>query len=55
VNALEPDSNVWDESNARAQLFANLLLVNVIRQAVWDKIVRQVLDIILRARLRAGT
>src|SRR5690242_17869833 len=51
VDTLEPHSNVRDECYISAQLPGNLLLVDVIDQAVRNQVVGEVVHIVLRARL----
>ena len=55
MDTLEPDRNVGDESDAGAKLRADLLLVDVISQAVGNYVVRKVLDVVLRAGFGAST
>lgn len=55
VNALEPDSNVRDERNAGAKLCADLLLVDVISQAVRNDVVGEVVHVVLGAGLSASS
>ena len=55
VNALEPNSNVGNKRNIFPKLLANLTLVNMICQRVWYQVIREVLDIVLRAGLSACT
>jgi len=53
VDPLEPRRHVRDERHLDAQLAADLALVDVVRQAVRDDVVAEVLHVVLRRRLRA--
>ena len=51
VDALEPDGDVRDKGDLGAELLRDLSLVDVVRQAVRDDVVREILDVVLRRRL----
>lgn len=54
-DTLEPNRDVGNESNAGAQLRADLPLVDVVCQAVGNDVVGEELDVVLGARLGAST
>ena len=47
VNALKPHGDVWDECNISPQLRGDFPLMDVIRQAVGDDVILEIVDVVL--------